>query len=186
MQDERCRCERRAGELTIAYLCLGSNLGDREENLCRALALLSREVSLKQMSSIYETEPVGYKEQPLFLNLVCRITTDLPPDELLCFAKRIETEMGRIASFPNAPRIIDIDILFYGDTVMGTQNLTIPHPHLKDRAFVLIPLAEIAPDLIHPKLDKSIARLANDVKGREGVRKYKGGSDVSAICRGSL
>jgi 2-amino-4-hydroxy-6-hydroxymethyldihydropteridine diphosphokinase len=172
--------------LAIAYLGLGSNLGDREENLRQALIRLSPNATVEKLSAIYETEPVGYKEQPLFLNLVCRISTDLPPDELLCFAKKIETEMGRIPSFPNAPRIMDIDILLYDDTIMETQNLTIPHPRLKDRAFVLIPLMEIEPDLIHPELDKTIAQLANAVKGREAVPRYKGGFDVSAICRRSL
>lgn len=186
MQDERCRRERRVGELAIAYLGLGSNLGDREENLRQALALLSPKADVEKLSAIYETEPVGYKEQPLFLNLVCRIATDLPPDELVCFVKKIETEMGRIPSFPNAPRIMDIDVLLYDDTIMETQNLTIPHARLKDRAFVLIPLMEIAPDLIHPGLRKTIAELVNDAGGRKEVRKYKGGFDVSAICRRSL
>ncbi len=100
--------------MAIAYLCLGSNLGEREANLGKALALLSRKVTLDNISSIYETEPVGYKEQPLFLNLVCRIYTNLPPEELLCLAKDIETKMGRLPSKQrNSPRPIDIDILFY-------------------------------------------------------------------------
>lgn len=155
-----------------AYLCLGSNLGAREKNLTWALSLLSQEVNLKKVSSIYETEPVGYKEQPLFLNLVCRITTNLNPGGLLRLAKTIESKMGRIPSFPNSPRLIDIDILFYDNKIIKTKDLTIPHPRLPDRAFVLVPLAEIAPELVHPELGKSITELASNIKGYSEVRKY--------------
>lgn len=173
-------------KLSIAYLGLGSNLGDRKENLCQALALLSQKVNLGEISSIYETEPVGYKQQSLFLNLVCQIATNLLPEELLQLAKNIEAKRGRVSSFPNAPRPIDIDILLYDNKTMKTPKLTIPHPSLQRRAFVLLPLTEIAPELVHPRLGKSIAQLAHDVRGRNGVRKYEGGSDVSAICGRTL
>ena len=177
MQDDRCYCERRVSKLAIAYLCLGSNLGEREESLCQALKLLSLKVNLEKVSSVYETEPVPIlnrdKEQPLFLNLACRITTELPPEGLLHLAKDIETRMGRVPSGRiNSPRPIDIDILLYDSTIVETQHLTVPHPRLKERAFVLIPLAEIAPHLVYPGLGKSIARLANDVKGQKSVRKW--------------
>lgn len=163
------------GKLAVAYLCLGSNLGNRMANLNKAVALLSQKVNIERVSSVYETEPVGYQEQPLFLNMACQISTVLSPWELLRFAKDIEAEMGRVRGFSNSPRLIDIDILFYDREVIKKDELTIPHPRLAKRAFVLIPLAEIAPQLIHPELDRKISELAGVVEGREGVQKWTSG-----------
>lgn len=153
------------------YLGLGSNLGDRQANLARALKLLGERLHIELVSSLYETEPVDYAEQPLFLNAICRAQTELGPMQLLSLVKGIEASLGRVPSFPNAPRPIDLDIIFYGDLVMQTPELTIPHPRFKERAFVLIPLLEVAPDLRHPVSGEHIKDLAARVGGREGVKK---------------
>ena len=153
------------------YLGLGSNLGDRQATMEKALKLLGERLQIELVSSIYETEPVGYEDQPMFLNAVCRGQTELGPLQLLSLVKGIEASLGRVSSFPNAPRIIDVDIIFYGDVIMQTPELTIPHPRLEERAFVLIPLLEMAPDLCHPVSGESIKDLAAMVQGCEGVKK---------------
>ena len=154
------------------YLALGSNLGDRMSNLTSAIERLSQKITIKKLSSIYETEPVYYKEQPLYLNAVLSAVTELAPFELLRFVKSIESGLGRQPGFRNAPRTIDIDILFYGDQAIETSELTIPHPRLVERAFVLVPLAEIAPRLVHPVLQKRVSELLAVVEGVDGVKKF--------------
>ena len=130
------------------FLSLGSNLGDKEGNIGHAIELLSKKVKILKKSSYYETEPVGYKDQPWFLNMVLEGETELPPEEVLSFSKSIESEMKRIKTIVNGPRIIDIDILIYEDEVIETGDLTVPHPRMFVRSFVMVPLLEIAPDLI--------------------------------------
>jgi 2-amino-4-hydroxy-6-hydroxymethyldihydropteridine diphosphokinase len=136
--------------MASAWLGLGTNLGDRRENLARALEALAGLGTLDAISSVYESEPVGFREQPPFWNLVIRLRTELPPAELLTMAKAIEHAMGRRPSFRNAPRVIDIDLLLYDDDLLSTPSLTIPHPRLTERAFVLRPLTEIDPELRRP------------------------------------
>jgi 2-amino-4-hydroxy-6-hydroxymethyldihydropteridine diphosphokinase len=155
--------------MSTVYLGLGSNLGDRRQNLARALDLISQHVEIVKLSSVYETEPVGYTRQPLFLNAVCCISTKESPEKLLTLFKEIETDMGRVPSFTNAPRVIDIDILFYDDKTISTPELTIPHPRITERAFVLVPMLEIAPELTHPENGNTIRELADRLGNVSGI-----------------
>jgi 2-amino-4-hydroxy-6-hydroxymethyldihydropteridine diphosphokinase len=141
------------------YLALGSNLGNRQENLSNALRRLREVVDIHKISSVYETEPVGYLDQPRFLNMVCYGQTAASPDELLRNIKAIEEALGREPSFRNAPRPIDIDMVLYDDLRMETKDLIIPHPRMSERAFVLVPLAEIAPTTIEPASGKTVQKL---------------------------
>lgn len=140
----------------VAYIGLGSNLGNREENLKKALAKIAAHprISLKQVSSFYLTSPVGKEEQPWFLNAVTMIETTLEAEELLFYLQQIEQEEGRVRQEPGGPRLIDLDLLLYNQLVLTTENLTLPHPRLKERLFVLVPLEEIAPDLKLPGGEK--------------------------------
>jgi 2-amino-4-hydroxy-6-hydroxymethyldihydropteridine diphosphokinase len=146
-------------EKHIVYLALGSNLDDRLANLKEAAASLSPQMEVRARSHIYETPPWGYEDQPKFLNQALKVQTYLQPEPLLRHIKRLEIALGRKASFPNGPRLIDIDILFYDEIVLNTSTLTLPHPRLHERGFVLLPMMDIAPDLVHPLTRKTIREM---------------------------
>ncbi|NDV19451.1 GTP cyclohydrolase I FolE2 [Pseudodesulfovibrio sp. JC047] len=147
-----------------AYLGLGANQGNRLANLLQALQYMRARMTIEKTSSYYETDPVGYEDQPDFINMACQVKTELAPQELLSFLKRIEKRMGRKKTFRNGPRPIDIDILFYDDLILEAEGLSIPHPRVHERAFVLVPLVEIEPGLIHTTLDESVETLLGRLK----------------------
>ena len=149
--------------MSIIYIALGTNLGDRLANLRSAIESLAPDVHIIRESTIYETPPWGYTDQPAFLNMVIEAATSLKPRALLTYLKKQEDELGRIESFRYGPRQIDLDILFYDDLVLSEDDLHIPHLRLHERAFVLIPLADLAPELEHPILGQRVHSLLNDV-----------------------
>ena len=155
----------------IVYLALGSNLDDRLANLKQAIASLTPQMEVKAKSQVYETPPWGYEDQPKFLNQVVKAKTYLDPEPLMKHLKRLEVALGRKESFPNGPRLIDIDILFYDDLVLNTPALVIPHPRLHERGFVLLPLMEIEPDLVHPVTKKSVREMAASTQA-DGIEKF--------------
>jgi len=159
----------------IVFLSLGSNVGDRENNLCAAIAALPElGVKIKQVSSIYETEPVDLLEQPWFLNCAVEGETTVPPVELLKRLRELEKRMGSKKPVARGPRLIDLDILVYGQQTIDSPELQVPHPRLHLRRFVLTPLAEIAPDLKHPTWGGTAAELLATTNDKSAVKKISG------------
>ena len=157
-----------------AYTGIGSNLGHKEENIRKAIGFMRKKCKILKVSSLYKTEPLGYKEQGWFLNCAIEVETGLKPDDLLKFLLWIEKRLGRVRTIKNGPRTIDLDILFYGEKIINKNNLIVPHPRLHERLFVLEPLNEICQSLIHPVLKKSIKKLTPlaKIEGSQNYEKY--------------
>ena len=161
----------RERDVNIAYLSAGSNVGNRKAHLEFGARRLGERGTILKTSSFFETEPVGYADQSWFLNQVFELETDLTPRELLAWCNEIENDGGRVRTFLNAPRTLDLDILLYGGMIISEPDLIVPHPRMTERRFVLVPLAEIAPDLPHPVKTKTVRDLLNICPDTAAVRK---------------
>jgi 2-amino-4-hydroxy-6-hydroxymethyldihydropteridine diphosphokinase len=163
--------------MKTVYISLGSNVGDREQMIASAIqALGAKGIHIVRQSSIYSTEPVDVATQSWFLNCVLEVETELMPRQLLKTFKDIENELGRRHTIRRGPRVIDLDILLYGSSVIQTPDLEVPHPRMTQRRFVLVPLAEIAPALHHPVENKSVEELLAETEDRSVVHRCKSGS----------
>jgi 2-amino-4-hydroxy-6-hydroxymethyldihydropteridine diphosphokinase len=155
-----------------AFIALGSNLGDREGYMRAAIDAISKTESIVKASSIYETDPIGFLDQPAFLNMVIKVETEKVPLDLLRKLREVEQSLHRERTFPNAPRTIDLDLLLYNDVILETPELTVPHPRLHERSFVLVPLVEIAPDVIVPTLGSTAKMLLDALGNVEGINNW--------------
>jgi 2-amino-4-hydroxy-6-hydroxymethyldihydropteridine diphosphokinase len=158
--------------MATVYLGLGSNLGDREAFISQAMEMLCQKIQLLSVSSLYQAAPLGFTEQPSFLNAVLKASTAFSPRELLSLTQSVEKKLGRERTQPWGPRTVDLDVLFYDSVILEDPDLTIPHPRLHQRAFVLIPLCEIEPLLLHPVLKKPICLLLKENCGQQSVHLF--------------
>lgn len=170
----------------LAYISIGSNMGDRVHFFKKAVELLDGDkgIAVADISSLYETDPVGYTEQNMFLNAVLKVKTSYKPEELLEKCLEVERTLGRKREIRWGPRTLDLDILLYNHVNIETENLSVPHPRMLERAFVIIPLLELDPDIMLPKMEKPLKHVLNEIKDKEGVRlwkKRKNGADAFAL-----
>jgi len=165
--------------MAYAYIGIGSNLGNKNTNIKKSIKLLKEKCEVTKISSLYETEPIGYKAQDYFLNCVVKIRTNFNPEQLLKFLQSIENKLKRVREIKNGPRTIDLDILFYGNDIVNANNLIIPHPRLHERRFALVPLNEIAPEFVHPLLKRKVNSILKNLNSKDIVKLYKKSKELS-------
>lgn len=161
--------------MSTAYISIGSNLGNRLKYIREAIRRIeqSKEIKISKVSSVYETQPAEYRDQPWFLNMVLGLEASLEPLNLLELLLEIEGQMGRRRTRRYGPRNIDLDLLLYDDLVLNSDKLTLPHPRMHERGFVLVPLAEISPQVVHPLLKKNVEKLLEDLTTDSAFEKYE-------------